>query len=528
MGNPAKSEFEEDDYGITLELGLPPQAEDKVPVEVKVGQVLLGRYRIDARLGSGGMGTVYQADDRIRSEHAHIDGAVALKIVHAGQDLPASALDKLRHEFYCAQALSHPSIVKVFELEGSDDVAFFTMELLDGERLSEVMKRSPKGLPRPQAWIIIRDIGDGLAHAHSRKVVHADLKPQNVMLLKGGGLRILDFGTASLQTVGNGSAALTPSYASCQLLEGEEADERDDIFALACMAYELLTGEHPFQKRRATEARDAGMTAKEPKNLSQGQWQALQRGLAWESNERPNSVQEWLTELVLSSAPRWKASPEETSAQTPPLKSRFGVMGWTMAAAVLLCIGIGWAVIHARSRKPPVAVAAAVPAAAETQTMALPSDEDLKEQESKMTDIDPQSAAPAAAVPKVRHGAAAVRPAGPVIEKIAFSEKSLSLDPSAKFAEIHVFRSAAKGEKTSFVWWTEGGSASPGTDFVEQGRTTAYFPAHDHMTTLFVKIPANAKRKKSQVFYLNLGEASDGAAIGSTSRLAITLLPRGA
>ena len=79
-------------------------------------------------------------------------------------------------------------------------------------------------------------------------------------------MRILDFGTASLQAVGNGSSAFTPSYASCQLLEGKEADERDDVFALACLAYELLTGEHPFQKRCATEARDTGMTAKEPKN----------------------------------------------------------------------------------------------------------------------------------------------------------------------------------------------------------------------------------------------------------------------
>ena len=236
---------------------------------------------------------------------------------------------------------------------------------------------------------------------------------------------------------------------------------------------------------------------------------------------------DWVTELVLSSAPRWKASPEEANA--PASASKFPLVGlvWAGAAAVLLAVAIVWAVFHARSSKAPVAVASAVPATAELPPKPLPTDEDLKQQESKMADIDPQSAAPAVAVPKV-HRAVVARPTGPVIEKIAFSEKALSLDASAKFAEIHVFRSAAKGEKTRFVWWTEGGSAIPGNDFVEQGRTSAYFPAHDHMTTLFVKIPANSKRKKPQTFFINLAEASDGAVIGSTSRLAITLLPRGA
>jgi hypothetical protein len=525
MGKAAKTELDETpDYGITLDVGLPHQpVAAAADAEIPVGQVLFERYRIEARLGSGGMGTVYRAEDRVRSEHAHIDGRVALKIVHAGPDKPASVLDKLRHEFYCAQALSHPSIVKVYELEGSDELAFFTMELLDGEPLSELTKRLlPQGLPRPQAWTIIREIGDGLAHAHARNVIHADLKPQNVMVLKSGGLRILDFG----------AGALTPAYASCQMLEGQEADRRDDIFALACLAYELLTGEHPFQRRPATEARDSGMTPKEPQNLSQGQWQALQRGLAWDSADRPASVQEWLTELVLSSAPRWKRSRDEdggdTGARDGSIRNsamRNGSMRWVLALTLPLALAAGWAVVHSMSNKSVAAGAPAIAQEAELAPIALPSEEDLKEVEAKIPGIGEPVAAPVAA-PKVRRVAA--KPSGPVVEKIAFSENSLSLDPHAKFAEVHVVRSAAQGDKTSFVWWTEAGSAAPDADFLPQGHTTAYFSARNHMTTLFVKLVPNSKRKKSQVFYLHIAEASNGAAIGPNSRTAITLLPRGA
>jgi hypothetical protein len=537
MGKVANAEIDmAADEGITIDVGVPAKVSPQVAIGV--GAMLLGRYRIENRLGAGGMGSVYQAVDRVRSEHAHIDGRVALKIVHAGADIPASGLDKLRHEFYCAQKLSHPSIVKVYELEGSDDLAFFTMELLDGEPLSELMKRSqPSGLPRPQAWSIIREIGEGLAHAHSRNVVHGDLRPQSVMVLKSGGLRVLEFGAAGQGAAGSGAAgevaagvgdataALTLAYTSCQVLEGAEPDQRDDIFALACLGYELLTGRHPFQHRLATEARDAGMTPKEPKNLSQGQWQALQRGLAWESEERPNSIQEWLTELVLSSAPRWKRSRDEDTAGAGPRKPGFGIARWALALAVPLALASGWAVVHSMSSRVVVANVPAVAKEAELAPIPLPSEQDLKEREAKMTGVDDVQPVPAVAQKPRR---IAARPSGPVIEKIAFSEHALNLEPGAKFAEIHVMRSSARGEKTSFVWWTEPGSAASDTDFLPQGHTTAYFSPRNQMTTLFVKLVPNAKRKKSQVFYLNIAEASNGAAIGTTSRTAITLLPRGA
>ena len=178
-------------------------------------------------------------------------------------------LSNLRREFYCAQALSHRSIVKVYELDRDGDLEFFTMELLEGELLSGVLgrlKSAPIG--RPQAWAIIMEVGAGLAHAHARNVVHGDLKPQNIMITNSGELRILDFGAsrapADDETSGDEpqkgqSTKLTPAYACCELLEGEPADPRDDLYALACVAYELLAGEHPFQHRRSTEARALGI-----------------------------------------------------------------------------------------------------------------------------------------------------------------------------------------------------------------------------------------------------------------------------
>ena len=341
------------------------------------------------------------------------------------------------------------------------------------------------------------------------------------MVLKSGGLRVLDFGAA---TVGDGTAAMTLAYASCQLLEGAEPEQRDDIFALACVAYELLTGVHPFQRRPATEARIAGMTVKEPKNLSAGQWQALQRGLAWESEDRPGSIQEWLTELVLSAAPRGKRSRDQDRAEAGPRKPGFGLNRWALAVAVPLALASGWAVVHSMSSKPALAEAAVTANEPELAPIPLPSEQDLKEREAKMLGVDDVAPAPVE-LPKPKRVA---RATGPVVEKIAFSESALNLEPGAKFAEIHVMRSEARGDKTSFVWWTEPGSAAADADFVPQQHTTAYFPARNHMTTLFVKLVPNAKRKKSQVFYLNIAEASNGAAIGTTSRAAITLLPRGA
>src|SRR3984957_12208651 len=307
-----------------------PVPGDSAPAELGVGDVLCGRYVIESQLASGGMGTVYKALDQSRSEHTEADAYVAIKVLHEKTRTRSDVLAKLRREFYCAQALSHRNIVKVFELD-LHQFPFFSMELIDGESLRSVMQRfHPLPLPRPYVWAVIREVGEGLAHAHDRRVIHGDIKPQNVMVTNSGEVRILDFGISG-ETV-----ALTPAYASCELLEGREADPRDDLFALACLSYELLAGEHPFQRRRSTEARALKIAPSRPPGLTGRQWKTLSQGLAWDRADRPASVREWLAELDLGRAPLGPMPHPENSKVSPLTRSAVASALIALVAATLV------------------------------------------------------------------------------------------------------------------------------------------------------------------------------------------------
>ena len=269
---------------------------------IEIGSVLRERYVLEQRLGRGGMGTVFKALDRYRADLPEANQYVAIKILHGERDNRVELLAKLRREFYCAQMLSHPNVVKVFELDRDGDVDFFTMELLDGELLSNVIERF-RAIPmhRPQALAVIREIGAGLAHAHARGVVHSDLKPHNVMITHAGEVRILDFGASS--TGGAAAPATgTPAYASCELLDGRPPDPRDDIYAFACLAYELLTGTHPFQRRSSTVARDLGIVPVRPTRLNWRQWKALTMGLSWHRGGRSVPVGAWVKSMNVERA----------------------------------------------------------------------------------------------------------------------------------------------------------------------------------------------------------------------------------
>ena len=479
-------------------------------MQLAAGTVLRGRYVIDSCLGRGGVGTVYRAIDEFRRDHGEFGSHVAIKVLHEGNGERPAVLSRLRHEFFCAQVLSHPNVVKVFELDRDGDLDFFTMEWLDGELLSDVLQQfAGQPLPRTAAWAIIRQIGEGIAHAHERGVVHADLKPQNILLTKTGQIRILDFGGSS-----GAGAEHTPAYASCELLAGKPADRRDDLYSLACLFCELLSGQHPFWHQRSTEARMALAVPTRPPNLSARQWRALLQGLAWDRIHRSISVADWLEILNPPAADPLQSIPRPQqldAALSPPTKlSAARIMGALGVFLACLCI---WALFNRPARLGMTASAmVSTPAGSQAPAAPVTASQDVAEE---------QRALPATPSASPMPPPAAARPMG---EAINLAAASYHVPSGANFAEIRVRRSSASADRSSFEWWTEESSAVSGVDYVTQPRSKVTFLPGSRTTSLFVRLLADSPRKQAAKFDVVIGGASKGISLG-VSRAEIILAP---
>jgi serine/threonine protein kinase len=546
-------------YGTTIDLeessaphSPTPEDHDSRSSTVEIGRVLRDRYVLEQRLGSGGMGTVFKALDRYRSDLPRANQYVAIKILHEKIENRPELLENLRREFYCTQMLSHRNVVKVYELDRDGDVDFFTMELLEGELLGTVMERlHPRPMSRAQAWAIIREIGSGLAHAHSRNVVHMDLKPHNIMITNAGEVRILDFGASSTSTREgvesvlrrrNTLSAVTPAYACCELLAGRLADPRDDIYAFACIAYELLAGSHPFQRRPSTVARDLGVVPLRPAGLTRQQWSALEIGLSWHRAGRSITVPAWLNKMNAERAAARQLPPPADLKPTPANARPTEPLRATTLFAALLFIVTAWlsfmhfapgAKVNGGNLVPAIAAdrrPKTDPAAPSRGT----SPETIKEtmqpaaSEATETSTSPSPAAASPASMDTKHNGARSTPSGALPSPIAVTARNYRVPSGENFAEIRVHRSTHPRSETEFVWWTEAASAKPGVDYVPQGKVVQVFPKGRTSTSFFVKLVPTASRTQPEVFYIAIaeaghGEAGHGAPSGQVTRAAVWL-----
>ncbi len=233
----------------------------------------IGPYRLDARLGRGGMGEVYRGYD------ARLDRPVALKRVHPGVGDPETALRRFQREARAAARLRHPSIVQVHDWVEADGEAWLVMELVEGVSLRELLRSGPLSAGRVLG--LARDLLEGLAAAHDAGLVHRDLKAENVMVTAGSmagrgraeRARILDFGLAK-QAAGEEESRLsvegkivgTLSALAPEQVTGGELDGRTDLFALGSLLYEALSGVQPFVGRNAGETLNR-ICAHQPPNL---------------------------------------------------------------------------------------------------------------------------------------------------------------------------------------------------------------------------------------------------------------------
>ena len=221
----------------------------------------LGPYEVLALLGAGGMSEVYRARD------TRLDRDVAIKVLAASAFADARRLDRLLREARAISRLNHPHVCALYDVGHQDGVTFLVMELLEGKTLADALAKGP--LPVDRALAFGLQMAQALDAAHTRGVIHRDLKPGNVMITRDG-LKLLDFGLAKLHEPDESPESLiatrgvapteegaflgTQPYMSPEQLEGREADARSDIFALGVVLYEMATGSSPVPGRQSSGA----------------------------------------------------------------------------------------------------------------------------------------------------------------------------------------------------------------------------------------------------------------------------------
>ena len=206
------------------------------------GTLLLGRYRIVALLGRGGMGEVYRATDLTLNQ------PVALKFLPEGAIRDERALARLLDEVRIARQVSHPNVCRVYDIGEIEGQRFLSMEYVDGEDLASLLRRIGR-VPPDKALEIARKVCAGLAAAHDKGVLHRDLKPANVMLDGRGNVLIADFGLAAVsgQVETHEIRHGTPAYMAPEQLSGKEVTVKSDIYALGLLLYEIFTGKRAFE-----------------------------------------------------------------------------------------------------------------------------------------------------------------------------------------------------------------------------------------------------------------------------------------
>jgi len=496
---------------------------------------LCARYVLEQPLGRGGTAVISQARDLRPEDTNGGDQYVAIKRLRPElRDRPGS-IARLRREFHQTRSLPHPNIVRFYDFNCDQGNWFIAMEMLNGEALGDRMRRAePAGLPAGEALRIASACGAALEFAHAHGVTHGDVKPGNVFVTAANEVRVLDFGTAAsrLQTApedgvdyGRIAPSATRAYASPEVLTGQDPEPRDDVFSLACVIYEMLAGQHPYARRGANEARDAGMQIAPVPGLASRQWRALMAGLAWRREQRPADVRELLRGLGEAEPAAWAARPPARlpvaaapRVVAPPVAANESSPAWRRAVAAACVTGLGvlggiagFELQSGARSESPVPAPGAVSGAAATADPGAP------------LPAPAMAIATAEAEPTAEPPAASAVPARAAASRVSFHGNSMTVSHRAVAAAVPVHRSGAVGQRGTAAWRVTDGTAVAGRDYGGPRSGVLRFAEGQTVSTIYVPIMAGADATLDRTFGIELAPSASGAAPGAQRRIAITI-----
>jgi serine/threonine protein kinase len=510
-----------------------------------IGATLRGRYVLEEIVGTGGFSTVYRARDLRRDDEDPQGCQVAIKLLRPECAGSQSATLRLKREFRQLRLLAHPGIVRLFDLDCHEGWWFEVMELLRGRTLSSLLReRNGEPLPLAEAMAVLRGCAEALEHAHSRGVVHGDVKPANVFVRETGDVCVLDFGSVPLsgEEDTDPKRVGTVRYSSPEVLRGLQATPADDVYSLACIALELITG------RSLSTTTDADGARPDLTGLPPVQTNALGAALAGERVARPASPQAFFEQLSApaeaaveppaaaramdppAATPDLLNAPSEPAArrryQAFPPRLWLGVLLVTVAIAALAWLRVvatsegragtsNQASTMASLESAPTAAPVTGPDAATVAEE--PAASPASGQEAGAIDEAVPSAASALSPPLQ---GASVTPAS----TISFRAPSMTVSRLANAAAVELWREGRASGRSRIGWEISEDSASAGRDFDGPLSGEEVFADGQSIRVLFVPIRGDADGRSDRSFTVSLRPLEARTGLGQQPSIRVTIL----
>ncbi|HTE42020.1 MAG TPA: serine/threonine-protein kinase [Steroidobacteraceae bacterium] len=480
----------------------------------RAGTVLNGRYMLVEPIVSGSISAVFKALDYQRSALPQAERYVAIKCPQEALQHNPRTATAFQYEYSKAQSISHPNVAKVYDYYADQEQCFIVMELLQGESLDLILERiAPRRLPISRALTIIREVGNALAHAHERGVLHGNLYPGNITVLRNGELRVSDFGQA---------AAWQPGVV-------QEMQPSDDIYNLARIAHELLCGCGPEYKDINMRAKDRPHYAK---HLSNQQWQALQKGLSDSRLQRTAKVRTWLAELDLSGAdirlPELSVLESESANSARSKRTALIAVGAAVAAIALLVGGWGLSSLFDSEKRAPVRVESVTTDANRPSDAVDPAT--VSSEADRLAGTQTQSDMPtspsASAANAAWTDASSSLPAGPAaaLPTVSFAINRYEIPEQTSTARLVIQRSGPADRELVLRWFAIPDSAIPDRDYVVNDRATVRMPAGQPSAEIYIPIVRSERRDRALSFDVRIGATSE-ALPGRMVSTKVVLLP---